>query len=143
MILTSTAMFTASHIAIALGKTKRCVQLALRNCEPAGRILIKGQQADAWRIEQFPVRFLNELRAAAASRGYRDAGHLLTDPPRRWMPKDKCGAIIPLGKIALNQIERASRLQAALAVSIQLRNDLGDSASRATALRAFRRHFGT
>jgi hypothetical protein len=136
------ATFSALRIALALGKSKRAVQLALHGSAPARRLLVKGQQADAWRIDQLPIRFLDELQAAAALQGYRDAEHLLNDPPRRWGPKDKRGAIIPLSEIAVNQIERASRLQAALATSIQLRNELGDAASRAIALRAFRRHYG-
>ncbi len=136
------SVFPASRIAIALGKTKRAVQLGLQNCEPAERVVVKGQQADAWKIDQLPLRFLQELQAAATSRGYRDAEHLLSHPPRRWIPTDRRGETVVLREISTPQIERASRLLSALSTSLHFRNQLDDSEKRVAALRDFRRHYG-
>jgi hypothetical protein len=135
-------IFPASRIAIALGKTKRGVQLALDDTKPTGCLIVRGQQTDAWRIDQLPSRLVEELRSVAESRGYRDAEHLLGDPPRRWNPVDKNGVAVPLNAIAQHQFDRATRLRAALAVSMQSKDQLDASEQRDAALAAFRRHYG-
>lgn len=135
--------FTASRIAVALGKTKRAVQLALHETKPGGREVVKkGQQTYAWRIDQLPLRFVAELQSIADSRGYRNVEHLLGQPARRWTPGDKHGVAVPLNEISTNQIERASRLLSALAMSIQLKDQLEQGEQRGAALTAFRRHYG-
>lgn len=135
-------MVPASRIAVALGKTKRAVQLALHGTKPSGCVIVKGQQADAWRIDQLPLRFSEELQSIAESLGYRNPEHLLGNPPRRWPPVDKHGDAVAMADVAANQIDRAARLRSALSESLRLKDCLDDRDQRRVALCAFRREYG-
>lgn len=134
----SAPTFTAAVIATALGKTKRTVQLALAKTKPDNLKIVRGQQADSWLRSSLPVRYVQELDVIAERRGYRHAEHLLSDPPRRFVPVDKNGKAVPIGEIAEVQLQRAAQRQKALALSLSLRDRLRESDSKQLALAAFR-----
>ncbi|MCE5336282.1 MAG: hypothetical protein LLG06_17020 [Desulfobacteraceae bacterium] len=134
----SPTLFPAAQIAVALGKTKRAVQLSLSDIPPSGQVIVRGQPAAAWSVPALPPRMRTDLEAEATRRGFRDAGHLLSSPPVLWMPS------IPLNEIAPKYTERASNLQRALADTLSRLNDLDISSDEIERLgiEDYRRVFG-
>jgi hypothetical protein len=110
-------IFSAAQISTAIGKTKRGVQLALRSIPSTGKVIVRGQVADGWQISSLSARIQKQLENAARQGGYRDTGHLLSDPRERWQPP------IPLNEIAPHLIDRAVKLRAAISASLRLRNN--------------------
>lgn len=110
-------IFTASEIAKALDKTRRRILQALARVRPAGVKIVRGQNADAWNLEQLPTTFRDELISIVSTQGYRDVYHLLNAPAKRWEPS------IPVGEIARHHIDKAARLRDALRSGLVLRDD--------------------
>jgi hypothetical protein len=138
----SAALFPISRIAIRLGMTNRAVQLAVRNVKPSGVLEVRGQKSSGYSLDQFPARFIDQLNTTAKKCGYWNAEQLLANPPQRWFPQDKNGKAVPIADIAEQYVDRAKRLQSALAVSLQLKDRLDETAARAAALKCYRQHFG-
>jgi hypothetical protein len=145
----SIGLHTASQIALALGKTKRAVQLALAKIPRDAVIFVRGQETEAWHVLSLPCRYIRELDALAEKKGIRPDGvttraeRLLSDPPARFVPKDSTGRPIPISDIAPRQVERAANLRRALAATIDARDTIdADPAAKQAALKAFRAVMG-
>ena len=138
----SAAVFPAARIAVAIGKSKRAIQQSLRSLKPTSCIVVRGQQADAWSINDLPARLVRQLDATAEKRGYSNAERLLADPPQRWEPVDRSGQVVQVGDIAQHHIKNAARLRAALRVTLECRDRLHEPEVRLHALAEFRREFG-
>jgi hypothetical protein len=134
------AFFSAGQLGSVLGKSKRAVQLALRNVKPDGAMTIRGQLADAWSVRSLPSRYVQELDAIAEKCGYRNAEHLLQNPPRRFAPRDAAGRVVPLSQISESCVTRAVRRRSALALAMQ--QIVRDGTWDEFALQHYRRDFG-
>jgi hypothetical protein len=82
------ATYTAAHYAAILGVTPRAVRARLAGVPAAGRVAVRGIEADAWLFDQLPASLAQDLmaawQAAAAATGaqpWRDLAHFLSDPP--------------------------------------------------------------
>jgi hypothetical protein len=82
------ATYTAAHYAAILGVTSQAVRARLAGVPAAGRVAVRGIEADAWPFDQLPARLAQDLgdawKAAAAATGaqpWRDLAHFLSDPP--------------------------------------------------------------
>src|ERR1017187_1925585 len=101
-------MYSASQIAAALNKSKRGGFFALASIPPSGRAVVSGNSAWAWKFDDFPRRFKEELAQQAKQRGYAGPEALLSNPPSIW------SAPLLLKNIAPHHLERATKLQSAL-----------------------------
>lgn len=135
--------YPLSRYAVVLGKTPRALQLTLNGTPPGKVILVSGQQTKAYYIHQLPVRYVQELDSRAKKQAYRNAEHLLSDPPRRFVPRDCNGDKVSMPELAQHHIDRAVRFRAALAVTIELRDQLSDAECRRRAFNTFRREVNT
>lgn len=131
-----TGLFTAAQLALALSCSKRNVQLALAGIAPGGSVFVRGQMAEAWRLESLPVRLAARLAQVAQRKGYNGIAHLLSDPPVRWQPS------APLNRLAPHFIADAERLRRALRFAIAERNNLHEPETRRRAFAEFRREWG-
>lgn len=136
----SKGCFAATRIAAALGKSKRAVQLTLRNVKADGALMIRGQLTDSWSVRSLPSRYVLELDAIAEKCGYRNPEHLLENPPRRFAPRDAAGRDVPLSEISESCVARAVRLRTALAFALQQIREEGKCDD--LALQDYRREFG-
>src|SRR5437762_1906342 len=118
----STPAFTTSQIAIALGKSKRAVQLALERTKPDDLLLVMGQQVEAWAVTSLPLRYQRELESIAERRFYRNSEHLLSGCQRRFAPIDEDGKEVPIAEIAQYHVVRAVRLRSAVTRRIEFVN---------------------
>ena len=75
--------FTASQIALALGRSKRSLLIVLSQVPTKHIKLVRGQQAKAWEFCSLPATLQAELESAAFRKNYRGAETLLRDcePP--------------------------------------------------------------
>ena len=130
--------FTAAQIAAALGKAKRTVLSALDGITPTGQVIVSGNAAQAWSLESFPMRMRDELNTIAKARRYRDAAHLLSEPPQSWKPALK------LSEVADTATAKAAKLQRALARVLSLQTDLSRTSAELDeiGLDDYRREFG-
>lgn len=101
--------FTAAQIARALGKTRQVVQPALASVTPSSAQIVNGRTVNAWLISALPGAMQKEIGVAAALRGCRNAEHLLATASEPWKPS------LPLSEIAQHCIDKAAKLQRALA----------------------------
>ena len=83
-----TAIYPAAHFAAILGVSPRAVRARLAGMKAAGRVVVRGIEADAWAFEQLPATMAQDLmtawQAAAATtkaQPWRDVAHFLSDPP--------------------------------------------------------------
>lgn len=116
----ASGFFSVAEMAAVLGRSRQAVEMALAGTAPDARIvtrLSKGQLAGVWRFERLPLRLAESLRALAARKGYRDAAHLISDPPKRWQSP------FPLKQLAPRYVSRAVRLQSALRLALALQNE--------------------
>ena len=132
--------FSAARIAAALGKSKRGVQLALRKISRSEQILIRGQETDAWSIDRLPSNYRHQLETIAKKHGYRSCEDLLQDPPRRFVPRDALGRVIPPREIPDSDYARADRLRSVLAPALEQISREGRIDDRH--LQQYRREFG-
>ncbi len=101
----------ASAIALALGMSKNGVRKALADVPPTGTALTGnggGIIAQAWCVVVLPARWQTQLAATTQRRGFRDAAHLLSEPPPRWSPP------VPLAELSQAALDKAAQLQRAL-----------------------------
>jgi hypothetical protein len=94
----SAAVFTAAQIALALGCTpQRARQLMVSAANPR-RIDVRGQQATAWAVADFPPHIRERLAGIARAELCRNVEHLLESKCAPWKPE------IPMAEIDSNQI---------------------------------------
>ncbi|PYJ86388.1 MAG: hypothetical protein DME22_05535 [Verrucomicrobia bacterium] len=105
----SAKLYTASRIAAALGRSRQALHAALQNAPASGALPGCGGVAKAWTFDALPQALRADLAECARQRGYRDAEHLLSIPPKAWQPP------IPLNEIAPHCLEKADNLRRALA----------------------------
>ncbi len=130
--------FTAAQIATALGKAKRTVLATLKNVVASGQVIVSGNAAAAWSLETLPLRIRDELATIAKVRRYRDALHLLSAPPQAWKPA------LPLSEVAQPSLDKATKLQRALARVLALQTDLSRTSGELEqiGLADYQREFG-
>lgn len=130
--------FTASEIAAALGCSKRGVAKRLARTAPDQIIATRGGTAGTWRIESLPKQWQEDLISKAKKAGFREVPHLLQKAAVRFEPK------YSLAEIAPEFLQKAKKLQQALAQVIAKRNDTTISAAELAAIGIadFKKHFG-
>ncbi len=131
-------IYTARQIGRALGKKRQAMQRLLCGVEPGGQVVVNGALAGAWTISALPIQVQEQLTREAQRLGYRNSEHLLSAPAGRWEP------LIPLGEVAQHCLDKAAKLQRALARSLALQDDpasLPKDRERA-GLEDYRRHCG-
>jgi len=130
--------FTAAQIAAALGKAKRTVLANLSDVAPSGQVIVSGNVASAWNLESLPQRMRDELNTIAKAKHYRDALCLLSSPPQAWKPT------LPLAEVAQPSLDKAAKLQRALARVLALQTDLTRTSAELEqiGLDDYRREFG-
>src|SRR5260370_39534437 len=111
------SVFTAAQVAAALQWSKRVILDALKQTPPSGTKVVHGNEARAWSKEALPQNILTELEEVAARRK-TTVDALLTAPPRFRRPQ------YPLSHVCEETIERAGRLQCALAPALARLNDV-------------------
>lgn len=106
---TTVPLFPVSRIAEVLGVDRKTVRGYFADA-PAGRpILVNGQPAQAWPVEEIPPRLKVRLEKLARDQGYDDIARLLGYARRRWEPA------VPVGKLAQSLVEQARTRCAVLA----------------------------
>jgi hypothetical protein len=115
--------FTASAIARALGCSKQNVHQHLSDISADGEKLIAGSLSKAWRTGSLPAQLVRQLSEKAEIKRCRTIADLLREPFDRYEPG------VPLSEIAPAAINRALKLQTALAPILPLRKH--DSIARA------------
>lgn len=113
--------YTAAQIAKALGKNERAVRRQLEAVAPASCQVNIGRPAQAWLFASLPAVLQAALHSAAEKSGVRNAEIHLLKSSDTWQPT------IPMIEIAPEVLDRASKLQRALARAIERRNDLSVS----------------
>lgn len=111
------AQFTAARIAAALGRSKRGVLAALSDTPETGKTAIAGNAADTWTLAVLPAQLRGQLERQAERRGYRGPESLLLNPPRNWLPP------VSLSEAAPHCLDKAAKLQRALAPALERQND--------------------
>lgn len=131
-------LFTAAQIATGLGKAKRTVLTALRDVPAVSQVIVGGNPADAWSLESLPAKLRDELLAVAQARHCRDVRHLLTNSVPAWKPA------VPLSEIEQHCLDKAAKLQRALARVLALQTDLSRTSAEVEqiGLEDYRREFG-
>ncbi len=129
---------SAARIALALGRTRQAVARALASTRPDGCAIAAGASVAAWSFAALPAAMQSELESAAQGRGQRNAESLLASPGAPWQPP------LALADIAPACLEKASKLQRALARALERRNDATISAAdlERIGLEDYTREFG-
>ncbi len=133
----TTPAFTAAQIAQALQLNVRVVRRRLESIS-ATVVVVKGQPTKAWALSALPPEWQAKLTQTAHQLGCRSTSHLLSLSLEPWQPP------VPLAKIAPESVERAAKLQRALATPLAMRNDTRMSSAEfeALGLRDYRAAFG-
>ena len=133
--------YTAAQIAAALGKSKRAVLAALQSVPVTSQVIVSGNPASAWALAVLPTAMREALRARVKAGGYRDESHLLTTPAKAaWPPS----GFPKLSEIAQSGLDKAIKLQRALARVLALQTDLARPSAELEqiGLEDYRREFG-
>jgi hypothetical protein len=130
--------FTAAQIGAALGKAKRTVLASLQGVPPTGQVIVSGNVTSTWTLESLPPRQRDELATIAKTKQYRSAEHLLATPPQIWK------APLRLAEVAESSLDKAGKLQRALARVLALQSDLSRPSAELEqiGLDDYRREFG-
>lgn len=133
----SRACVTAAQLATALGKTKRAILAALRDVPASSQVIVSGNPAAAWTLESLPQRLGDALATVAKQRGFRDVAQLLSSPSQTWQPA------VPLSQVAQHCLDKAAKLQRALARVLILQNNLARTSAELEqiGLEDYRREF--
>jgi hypothetical protein len=108
----TSSTFTAARIASTLGCSARAVRRALERKEASTARLVSGNVADAWFFDSLPETMQKRLEHLARKKGYRNADHLLSDPPKRYTSPT------PIQQLAATITTRAANLRNALKPSL-------------------------
>lgn len=109
--MTAASTFTAAQIARALGCSARAIRRALEH-RPATAQMMSGNVASAWPIDSLPKPTRKRLDRIATKKGYRNAEHLLSDPPLRY------SSPVPIQRLPASVTSRAANLCNALKPSL-------------------------
>ena len=107
-VRSQTELFTPAQIAAALGITPRAVRKSLREASPAGVVIVQGNEAAAFTLDQLPAALNERLANEATQQQCRTVNTLLTMPRQQWQPA------IPLDKLAPDCIASATKLREAM-----------------------------
>jgi hypothetical protein len=132
------AVFTASQIAVVLGKTPQAVRRQLRDIQPATLRIVAGNETAAWTVEQLPTPLRERLADEATRQRCRTIETLLTMSRQQWQPA------IPLGKISDADIQIATKLREALKTWLIQQHDpnLSTAELEGRGVEDYRRIFG-
>lgn len=130
--------FTATEIARGLQRTKRGVLAALSGTPPTTVKLVRGNTASAWALDALPESMQAKVGTAVGKASCRNFTHLLSSPGAPWTPA------VPLAEAAPTAVERAVKLQGALAPVFARMSDLSLSEAEFErfGVDAYRRAFG-
>jgi len=130
-------VFTASAIADALGCSPQAMRQRLEGIHGEKRI-VQGGPALAWPIAALPAAMQTDLNAKADLRGFRSTFHMLAKSGAAWQAK------IPLADAAPAAVEKAAKLQRALAPALAHLDDPAPNAaaSETAGLAEFQKQFG-
>jgi hypothetical protein len=131
-------LYTTSQIAHALGMKRQAARRMLANIPPTSKVIVFGNPANAWTVCELPGHLQELLTAKAERLGYRASEQLLSAPPGSWQPS------VPLSQVAQHCLDKAVKLQRALARVLSLQNDLTISAAELEriGLDDYRKEFG-
>lgn len=87
-------VFTASRIAELLDQDRKTIRQQLAGISPTRRILVKGQEAQAWSIADLGPVVRGRLETLAHNQGFADVDRYLEKGRTRWQPR------IPVGMIS-------------------------------------------
>lgn len=134
----SVKAYTAAQISAALRVSKRAILYALRDANVDSARIVSGNVTAAWSFSLLPARLQQQLTAKAEQQGYRNAEQLLASPAPAWQPA------IPLNQVSQADLDKACKLQRALAPSLARMADLtiGEAAFEQRGLEDHRREFG-
>lgn len=112
-------VFTIARIAGIIGCDRKTVREHIDETmrDRARTIMVKGQPAQAWPVDDLPASIRERLAVVAQAEGFSDLTLLLQKGRGRWMPP------LPLGKIAHRFVNQAQRRCRALAPAIQANRD--------------------
>ncbi|MDB6068641.1 MAG: hypothetical protein JWR26_4849 [Pedosphaera sp.] len=138
-------LYSAAQLAKAAGISKRTLLAELRNTPARGSVIVSGNAALTWSIDDLPERYREAIQKTVEATHSRDAHSFITKAPERWELKDPISKrVIALSEIADEAIHKAATLRQALDRVIQLRNNPAISSRdlEAMGLEDFRREFG-
>jgi hypothetical protein len=136
-------IFTASQIALALGRKRQAIARALEAVPPSGEKIIAGNVAKAWAFPALPSRLQSELNEAAARRGFRGAEAMLASEEHPFAVEfEKKLRACPLNQVRAEFVSRALKLRDALAAPLAQQHTLSNVDLTELGLREFSRVFG-
>jgi hypothetical protein len=105
---------------------------------PTTRVIIGGNEADAWTLSDLPGSIRGELVSIAHRRGYRDELHLLSAPDEPWQPA------FPLSKARQDFVDKAVKLRGALEWPVAHKDDASISPGdfERAGVAAYQKEFG-
>jgi hypothetical protein len=129
-------MYSASQIAVALGKSKRAVLFTLNSIPPSSQIVVSGNTTPAWTLGALPAKMQEELAALAVRRGFQSVEALLFSAPPPYTPP------LSLSEIAQHCLDKAAKTQRALARALSLRHKMAPGLVEQIAVEDYQREFG-
>lgn len=135
--VTAAGLFTASQIARALGMKRQAAQRLLSGIAPSGQVIVKGRPVKAWTIFALSAHSQELLASRAEACGYRSREQLVS-AAERWEPP------FPLAEVAQHSVDKAAKLQRAMARVLELQDDLTVPAKEleGIGLEDYQREFG-
>lgn len=103
------ALFPISRFADLLGVDRKTVRGYFADAPEGRPIIVAGQPARGWAVDELPPRLKVRLEKSARDQGYDELSRFLAHAGRRWEPA------VPAGKIPQAQIEQARTRCAVLA----------------------------
>lgn len=94
-------IFPVSRIAELLGVDRKTVRGYFANAPEGRPMIVNGQTAQGWPVEEIPPRLKVRLERSARDQGFDCVERFLGHARRRWVP------VVPVGKIAQSAIEAA------------------------------------
>lgn len=95
------SLFPVSRIADVLGVDRKTVRGYFTDAPEGRPLIVNGQAAQGWPVEELPARLKVRLEKSARDQGYDDLGRFLRHARKRWEPA------VAVGKIAQTLIETA------------------------------------
>lgn len=134
--------FTASQIALALGRKRQAIARALECVPPSDKRFVAGNETHTWSFSALPARLQTELSEHAARRGYRNADAMLASNTHP-LAEEFVARLreCPIETIRAEFISRALQLRDALAAPLAQQHTLSNQELTELGLKEFARVF--